>query len=92
MEITVFILFHSKILDHFRDRGESTDHLLPSTGEVYVGNFQITISLQADSAATWKKAIRISYQNVIVGAQKTTTHINMKGTKGKLMLCCNIDL
>ena len=65
-----------QVLTHFRDNGESIDHLLP--GDIYLSNFQITISLAPDSAQAWKKAIKLNYQNVIIGSQKTTTTLVMK--------------
>ena len=77
-----------KVLNYFRDQGESTDHLLPKEAEVFVNNFQVTISLTPDSSSAWKKAIKITYQNVIIGAQKATTNLNMKGTKGLQTLVC----
>ena len=77
-----------KVLNYFRDQGESTDHLLPQEAEVFVNNFQVTISLMPDSSSAWKKAIKMTYQNVIIGAQKATTNLNMKGTKGLQTLVC----
>ena len=76
-----------KVLNYFRDQGESTDHLLPGEAEVFVNNFQVTISLMPDSSSAWKKAIKMTYQNVIIGAQKATTNLNMKGTKGYVNSC-----
>ena len=77
-----------KLLKYFRDQGDSTDHLLPKEAEVFVNNFQVTISLMPDSSSAWKKAIKMTYQNVIIGAQKATTNLNMKGTKGLQTLVC----
>ena len=71
-----------KVLKFYRDQGESTYHLLPEKAEVFANNLQVTISLTPDSSSAWKKAIKISYQNVIIGAQKATTSLNMKGAKG----------
>ena len=47
-------------------------------GEIFVKNFQFTIPIQAGSANSWKKAIKQSYPNVIIGSQKATTNLNMK--------------
>ena len=69
-------LILSQVLTHFRDCGESIDHLLP--GEIYLSNFQFTINLAPDSSQAWKKAIKLNYQNVIIGSQKTTTTLVMK--------------
>ena len=57
-------------------RGDPVDQVLP--GEIFVNNFQITIMLDEKSASAWKKAIKLTYKNVIIGSQKTTTNINMK--------------
>ena len=37
-----------------------------------------TISVQARSANAWKKAIKQSYPNVIIGSQKAVANLNMK--------------
>lgn len=81
-----------QILDFCKDEGQPTENYLP--GEIFVNNFQITISLQTDSSSAWRKVIKSSYQNVIIGAQKTTTNLNMKGTKGgggSIQLCPNFQ-
>ena len=57
-------------------RGDPVDQVLP--GEIFINNFQITIPLAEKSASAWKKAIKLTYQTVIIGSQKTTTNINMK--------------
>ena len=77
-----------KVLKFYRDQGESTYHLLPEKAEVFANNLQVTVSLTPDSSSAWKKAIKISYQNVIIGAQKATTSLNMKGTKGWVRKKC----
>ena len=69
-----------QLINHYKNEGETTDQLLP--GEIFVNNFQLTLHLQPGSSSTWKKAIRTMNPNVIVGSQKTTTNLNMRGTKG----------
>ena len=54
-------------------------------GEIFVKNFQFTITLQAGSANAWKKAIKQSYPNVIIGSQKTAANINMKVSKNSFL-------
>ena len=65
----------------FSEKGERTDNIIP--GEIYIKNFQFTLSLVKGSAGVWKKAIKQNYQSVIIGSQKTTTMLNMKVT------CCS---
>ena len=55
-------------------------------GEIFVKNFQFTITLQAGSANAWKKAIKQSYPNVIIGSQKTAANINMKVSKNSFLV------
>ena len=47
-------------------------------GEIFVKNFQFTIPVLAGSANAWKKAIKQSYPNVIIGSQKAAANLNMK--------------
>ena len=67
-------------MKYFSNKCENIDHLLP--GEIVESNFQITIKLAADSENAWKKAIKMKYKSVIIGSQKTTTHLNMEGAQG----------
>ena len=59
-------------------------------GEIFVKNFQFTIAIQAGSAHGWKKAIKQSYPNVIIGSQKATTNLNMKVQCLIKMKICNL--
>ena len=63
-------------MNHLKGKGESLGGVMP--GEIFVKNFQFTIAIQAGSAHGWKKAIKQSYPNVIIGSQKATTNLNMK--------------
>ena len=63
-------------MNHLKGKGESLGGVMP--GEIFVKNFQFTISVQAGSANAWKKAIKQSYPNVIIGSQKTVANLNMK--------------
>ena len=65
-----------KLVNHLKSKGESLGGTMP--GEIFVKNFQFTIMLPAGSANAWKKAIKQSYPNVIIGSQKTAANINMK--------------
>ena len=62
-------------MKEFSDKGERNDNIIP--GEIYIKNFQFTLTLVKESAGAWKKAIKQTYQSVIVGSQKTTTMLNM---------------
>ena len=64
------------MLAQLKMRGDPVDQVLP--GEIFLNNFQITITLAEKSASAWKKAIKLTYKTVIIGSQKTTTNINMK--------------
>ena len=66
-------------MEHLKSKGESIGGVMP--GEIFVSNFQFTIPVQAGSANAWKKAIKQSYPNVIIGSQKSAANINMKVRK-----------
>ena len=65
-----------QLVDHLKTKGDSLGGVMP--GEIFVKNFQFTIPVQAGSANAWKKAIKQSYPNVIIGSQKTAANLNMK--------------
>ena len=65
-----------QVVEHYQLKGEATAHIIP--GEVYIDNLQITIKLAPHSEKAWKKSIKLKYRTAIIGAQKTTTHLNMK--------------
>ena len=67
-----------QLVEQFAGRGERIENIIP--GDIYIKNFQFTLSLVRGSAGAWKKGIKQTYQNVIVGSQKTTTMLNMKVT------------
>ena len=50
------------------EKGERTDNIIP--GEIYIKNFQFTLSLVKESAGAWKKAIKQTYQSVILEPSK----------------------
>ena len=61
---------------HLKDQGENVSAVLP--GEIFLNNFQFTIQTQQGSNFAWKKAIKQTYPDVIVGSQKSSHNINMK--------------
>ena len=65
-----------QLVKYLSSKGEAVTGVMP--GDIYVNNCQFTIAVQQASNFAWKKAIKQSYPDVIIGAQKSSHNINMK--------------